>query len=64
MFPRDNEATWINRPGNGMHLGGKRLTSRLALFKTFKPFEKKKKNEGKGYRKVFEKNDHAEINDG
>lgn len=23
MFPRDNEAAWINRPGNGMHLRGK-----------------------------------------
>lgn len=61
MFPRDNEATWINRPGNGMHLRGKRLSSRLT-FKTFNPSKKKK--EGEGYRKVFEKNNHAEINDG
>lgn len=53
MFPRDNEATWINRPGNGMHLGGKRLTSRLALFKTFKP--KKKKTKEKDIEKYLKK---------
>lgn len=42
MLPRDNEATWINRPGNGMHLRGKRLSSRLT-FKTFNPSKKRKK---------------------
>lgn len=61
MFPRDNEAAWINRPGNGMHLRGKsRDRERELTFKTFNSmfFEKrkrKKNKEGKGYRKIFEK---------
>lgn len=50
MFPRDNEAAWINRPGNGMHLRGKsrdREREREREFKTF--------NSKKGYRGIFEK---------
>lgn len=48
MFPRDNEAAWINRPGNGMHLRGKsRDREREREFKTF--------NSKKGYREIFEK---------
>lgn len=69
MFPRDNEAAWINRPGNGMHLRGKsrdrereswRL-KRLIRCSSKKEKEKKIKKE-KDIEKYLKKN-RVEIND-
>lgn len=69
MFPRDNEAAWINRPGNGMHLRGKsrdreRESWRLKrLIRCSSKKEKKKKiKKEKDIEKYLKKN-RVGIND-
>lgn len=63
MFPRDNEAAWIN----GMHLRGKSRDREELTFKTFNSMvlgkKRKEKKKGKNIEKYFKKN-HVEINDG